>query len=187
MTIPTIHAGDKKALVGGRLIDGFGHAPISNSVILVENDTILAVGTVDTLPVPEDYEVFSTDGMDVLPGLWESHAHLMLTGHADYPHWQATYLDRLADAVGHEPDCGSYATMADTAATPLNLPCDCGARDTARRVHDEIFDYLLTVDREICAGIRDGALQPIWDAVIEEFAHNYIRAKRDHILKEPAE
>ena len=87
------------ALVGGRLIDGFGHAPIRDSVILVEGDTIVAVGTVGTLPVPDGYEIVSTEGMDVLPGLWESHAHLMLTGHADYPHWQANYLDRLADEI----------------------------------------------------------------------------------------
>ncbi|MDJ0938961.1 MAG: amidohydrolase family protein [Woeseiaceae bacterium] len=92
-------AQDRTALVGGRLIDGFGHAPIHDSVILVEGDTITAVGTVKTLGVPAGYAVVSTEGMDLLPGLWESHAHLMLTGHADYPHWQATYLDRLADEV----------------------------------------------------------------------------------------
>jgi imidazolonepropionase-like amidohydrolase len=87
------------ALVGGRLIDGFGHAPLRDSVILVEGDRILAVGTVESLPVPADFDVISTEGLDVLPGLWESHAHLMLNGHADYPHWQATYPDRLADEI----------------------------------------------------------------------------------------
>lgn len=90
---------ERTALVGGRLIDGFGHAPIGDSVILVEDDRIVEVGTVDTLPVPDGYRVVSTDGMDVLPGLWESHAHLMLNGHADYPHWQATYRDRFADEI----------------------------------------------------------------------------------------
>ena len=92
-------AQERKALVGGRLIDGFGHAPIADSVILIRDDTIEAVGTVDTLPVPDGYEVISTEGHDVLPGLWESHAHLMLTGHADYPHWQATYADRFASEI----------------------------------------------------------------------------------------
>ena len=92
-------AQDKTALVGGRLIDGFGHAPIHNSVILIDGDTITEVGTVDTLDVPSGYEVISTEGMDVLPGLWEAHAHLQLTGHADYPHWQANYGDRFADEI----------------------------------------------------------------------------------------
>ncbi|GAB5412817.1 MAG: amidohydrolase family protein [Congregibacter sp.] len=87
------------ALVGGRLIDGFGHRPIANSVILVEDGIIQSVGTVDTLPVPEGYEVVSTEGMDVLPGLWENHAHLMLNGHSDYKHWDVAYIDKLASEI----------------------------------------------------------------------------------------
>ena len=97
--MPGANAQDMTALVGGRLIDGFGHAPIHDSVILINDDTIMKVGTVETLAVPDGYTIISTEGMDVLPGLWESHAHLMLTGHADYPHWQANYLDRLADEI----------------------------------------------------------------------------------------
>jgi imidazolonepropionase-like amidohydrolase len=92
-------AAEKTALVGGRLIDGFGHRPLADSVILIDGDTIEAIGTTDTLAVPEGYEVISTEGMDVLPGLWESHAHLMLNGHADYAHWHPTYADRLADEI----------------------------------------------------------------------------------------
>ena len=92
-------AQERTALVGGRLIDGFGHAPINDSVILIYDDTILDVGTVDTLPVPDSYRIVSTEGMDLLPGLWESHAHLMLSGHADYAHWDEAYADRLADEI----------------------------------------------------------------------------------------
>lgn len=95
----SVGASDKKAFVGGRLIDGFGARPVANSVILVNGDTIVAVGSQDSLKVPEDYEVISTEGMDVLPGLWENHAHLMLNGHANYAHWHPTYKDRLADEI----------------------------------------------------------------------------------------
>ncbi len=87
-------AAEQIALVGGRLIDGYGHRPIANSVILVEDDMIKQVGTVETLAVPEGYRIISTEGMDVLPGLWESHAHLKITGHADYVHWDKAYEDR---------------------------------------------------------------------------------------------
>ena len=115
------HAQDKVALVGGRLIDGFGHAPIANSVILIDGDTITKVGTVNSLPVPDGYDVVSTEGHDILPGLWESHAHLMLTGHADYPHWQATYLDRLADEI--MPATASHLLLAGvTSARDLGAP-----------------------------------------------------------------
>lgn len=99
MLLPMLATAQKQALVGGRLLDGFGNRPLADSVILIEDDEIVAVGTVATLPVPEDYAQISTEGMDVLPGLWESHAHLMLVGHADYVHWQQTYADRYASEI----------------------------------------------------------------------------------------
>ena len=63
------------ALVGGRLIDGFGGHPLANSVVIIENERITAIGTVGMLKVPADAEVISTEGMDVLPGLWDCHVH----------------------------------------------------------------------------------------------------------------
>ncbi|TDI50627.1 MAG: Xaa-Pro dipeptidase [Acidobacteria bacterium] len=80
-----------KALVGGTLLDGFGGSPVADSVILIEGERIIAVGTVRTLDVPAGAEVISTEGMSVLPGLWDMHVHLMITGHADYGYWDATY------------------------------------------------------------------------------------------------
>ncbi|MEL7219714.1 MAG: amidohydrolase family protein [Bacteroidota bacterium] len=88
-----------KALVGGTLIDGFGGPPIHNSVIIVEGKKITAVGHQGNLAVPEDAEVISTEGMSVLPGLWDMHVHLMINGHADYAHWDTAYLDRLGDLI----------------------------------------------------------------------------------------
>jgi imidazolonepropionase-like amidohydrolase len=90
---------DNIALVGGRLIDGFGHRPIANSVILIKGERIEKIGTVDTLPIPEGYRLVSTEGMDVLPGLWENHAHLKITGHADYAHWDKVYESRWASEI----------------------------------------------------------------------------------------
>ncbi|MDX5340788.1 MAG: hypothetical protein LPK25_17310 [Cyclobacteriaceae bacterium] len=72
-----------KALVGGTLIDGFGGTPIRNSVIIIEGERIKAVGQVGSLAIPAGAEVISTEGMSVLPGLWDMHVHLMLNGHSD--------------------------------------------------------------------------------------------------------
>lgn len=80
-----------KALVGGTLIDGFAGPPIRNSVILVDGERITAVGQVGQLAIPAGAEVISTEGMSVLPGLWDMHVHLMINGHADYTHWDKTY------------------------------------------------------------------------------------------------
>ncbi len=121
--LSTAAVADRKALVGGRLIDGFGHRPIANSVILIDGDTIEAVGSVGTLAVPEGYEVISTEGMDVLPGLWENHAHLMLNGHSNYTHWDKTYIDRLASEI--MPASALQLLMAGvTSARDLGAPLE---------------------------------------------------------------
>ena len=87
------------ALVGGRLIDGFGGHPLANSVIIIENERIKAIGTVGALQVPPGAEIISTEGMDVLPGLWDCHVHTMLLGHSDYVHWDKTYPPRLGSEI----------------------------------------------------------------------------------------
>jgi imidazolonepropionase-like amidohydrolase len=89
----------KKALVGGTLIDGYGGAPIRNSVILIDNERIQAVGQVGSLPIPPGTEIISTEGMSVLPGLWDMHVHTMLAGHSDYAHWDKTYPPQLESVI----------------------------------------------------------------------------------------
>ncbi len=94
-----LHAQQVKALVGGTLIDGFGGKPIPNSVIIIEGERIKAVGQVGTLSVPRGAEVISTEGMTVLPGLWDMHVHTMINGHADYAHWDKTYPPILESVI----------------------------------------------------------------------------------------
>ncbi len=127
-------AAEKKALVGGRLIDGFGGRPLANSVILIDGDTVEAVGSVGSLEVPEGYEVISTEGLDVLPGLWESHAHLMINGHADYPHWQRTYAGRFAREI--MPASAVQLLLAGvTTARDLGAPLEASA-EVKRRIEE---------------------------------------------------
>jgi len=96
-----IHAqpGKTKALVGGTLIDGYGSTPIRNSVIIIEGERIKAVGQVGSLAIPAGAEVISTEGMTVLPGLWDMHVHLMINGHSDYGHWDKTYPPQMEKVI----------------------------------------------------------------------------------------
>lgn len=75
------------ALVGGTLIDGTGAAPVRDSVVLMRGTRIERVGTVATVPVPDGYESISTEGMTVLPGLWDLHVHLIYSGHPNPGTW----------------------------------------------------------------------------------------------------
>jgi imidazolonepropionase-like amidohydrolase len=123
-----------KALVGGTLIDGFGGRPLRNSVVIVQGERISAVGTVGTLAVPGGAEVISTEGMSVLPGLWDMHVHLMLNGHSDYAHWDRTYPSQLGPVI--MPASARQLLLAGiTSARDLGAPLadSIGVRDRINR------------------------------------------------------
>lgn len=112
-----------KALVGGTLIDGFGGPPLRNSVILIEGERIKAIGQVGTMAIPPGAEIISTEGMSVLPGLWDMHVHLMINGHSDYTHWDKTYPARFESVI--MPASARQLLMAGvTSARDLGAPLE---------------------------------------------------------------
>lgn len=60
---------------GGTLIDGTGKAPVLNSVVVVENDKIIAAGPRGSVKVPQAALVIDAAGKFVLPGLIDMHVH----------------------------------------------------------------------------------------------------------------
>jgi imidazolonepropionase-like amidohydrolase len=62
------------AIRAGRLIDGLGGAPMTDVVILVENDRITAVGR--GLAIPGGAKVIDLSKSTVLPGLIDAHTHV---------------------------------------------------------------------------------------------------------------
>jgi imidazolonepropionase-like amidohydrolase len=110
-----------KALVGGTLIDGFGSTPLRNSVVVIEGERIKAVGQLGSLTIPPGAEVISTEGMTVLPGLWDMHVHLMINGHSDYVHWDKTYPPQMESVI--MPASARQLLMAGiTSARDLGAP-----------------------------------------------------------------
>ena len=123
-----------KALVGGTLIDGYGSTPIRNSVVIIEGERIKAVGQVGTLAIPPGAEVISTEGMSVLPGLWDMHVHLMINGHSDYAHWDKTYPPLMETVI--MPASARQLLMAGiTSARDLGGPlkASIAVRDRIRK------------------------------------------------------
>lgn len=116
-------AAELTALVGGTLVDGTLRDPIRNSVILVEGQRIKAVGQVGQLAVPPGARVISTEGMTVLPGLWDMHVHLMINGHADYEHWDKTYPKQFGPVI--MPSSAKQLLLAGvTSARDLGAPLE---------------------------------------------------------------
>ena len=85
------------AIVGGMLIDGHEGPPVHHSVILVDGNTIVAVGNRDTLKVPSGTKVLDASGMTVMPGLIDVHVHMDTIGHTDYQYWHQTYRSRIQE------------------------------------------------------------------------------------------
>ena len=123
------------ALVGGRIIDGYGGPPIENGVILIVDDRIVALGVRSEVDVPPGTPVISTEGMTVMPGLFDMHVHLQLLGHGDYARWNELFGDKLADEV--MPIAARQLLEAGvTSARDLGAP----------------LDEILEVKRRIAAG-----------------------------------
>lgn len=87
------------AIVGGMLIDGHEGPPLHHSVVLIEGNRIVAVGTRDSLTVPAGTKVIDAGGMTVMPGLIDGHVHMDILGHADYARWSKLYESRYADII----------------------------------------------------------------------------------------
>lgn len=112
-----------KALVGGTLIDGFGGTPIKNSIILIEGEHIKAIGQVGNFDIPKNAEIISTEGMSVMPGLWDMHVHLMINGHSNYSHWDKKYPPLFKEVI--MPSSAKQLLMAGvTSARDLGAPLE---------------------------------------------------------------
>ena len=116
-------SGQKKALVGGTLIDGFGGKPILNSAVILNGETIETVGRIGEVEIPKNVEIISTEGMTVMPGLWDMHVHLMLNGHSDYAYWDKKYPPLFKNVI--MPSSAKQLLMAGvTSARDLGGPLE---------------------------------------------------------------
>ena len=63
------------AIVGAQLIDGTGVGPVTDSVIVIRDDRIVAAGSRESTAVPAGAEVIDAAGKTIIPGLANLHTH----------------------------------------------------------------------------------------------------------------
>jgi N-acyl-D-amino-acid deacylase len=63
------------AIVGATLIDGSGRAPVTDSVVLLKDDTIVAAGKRNEVNVPPGARSIDATGLVVAPGFIDAHNH----------------------------------------------------------------------------------------------------------------
>ncbi len=84
---PHAQAPRRLALVGGMLLTGYEVPPIHHAAILIEGNKIVAAGPASEIRIPADTTIIDTSGRSMLPGLIETHAHLVVLGHGSYETW----------------------------------------------------------------------------------------------------
>ena len=127
MLITVLFTLQATALVGGTLIDGFGGPPLRNSVVIIEGERIARIGRVGEVAIPGGATVISTEGMTILPGLWDMHVHTMLVGHADYAHWDSVYAPQFESVI--MPAAARQLLWAGiTSARDLGAPLEASIR-----------------------------------------------------------
>jgi imidazolonepropionase-like amidohydrolase len=138
------------ALVGGTLLDVAARVLIQNSVVLIRSGRVERIGTQEALSVPPGYLRISTEGMTVLPGLWDMHTHLQYSAHADLNHWNRAYLHEMPTVI--MPAIASQLLMAGVTS----------ARDPMAPT-----DAILSVRRRIAAGEIPGPTMYVSGALLE--------------------
>src|SRR5262245_10335530 len=84
---PRAQAVKRLALVGGMLITGYEVPPVHHAAVLIEGSKIVAAGPAPEIKVPPDATIVDTSGRAMLPGLIETHGHLIVLGHGAYETW----------------------------------------------------------------------------------------------------
>ena len=78
---------NKLALVGGMLLTGYEVPPIHHAAIVIVGNKIVAAGPASQVRIPVDALIVDTSGRTMLPGLIETHGHLVVLGHGSYETW----------------------------------------------------------------------------------------------------
>ena len=89
------------ALVGATLVDGSGRPPVADAAIVVADGRIVAAGPRASIAIPASARRIDVRGKTIVPGLWDTHTHVMQV------EWAPVYLAAGATTVrdmGNEID-----------------------------------------------------------------------------------
>lgn len=75
--VPPPPVNPSTAIIGATLWDGTGRAPVANAVTVIRGDRILCAGAAGECEVPHGARVIDARGQYLIPGLIDSHVHLL--------------------------------------------------------------------------------------------------------------
>src|SRR5262245_44817997 len=77
------------AIVGARLIDGTGAAPIDDSAVVIDGARIRAAGPRARVRIPREATIVDAKGKVLMPGLVDAHCHINQPPEDMKRYWQA--------------------------------------------------------------------------------------------------
>lgn len=85
---------------GGLLVDGTGRSPMPDSVIVIADGKIQAVGMAGFVTVPRNATIINAAGKTVIPGLVDSHVHYRDSLGPLFLYWGVTSVGDMANPQG---------------------------------------------------------------------------------------
>jgi imidazolonepropionase-like amidohydrolase len=115
------------AIIRANLWDGSGRSPVANAVTLVRGDRILCAGLAGECPIPLHARVIDAHGEWLIPGLIDSHVHMLFLNQGSAGEELSSDLrDLLAQGV---------TTVRDMGTNPAELLARVNALSATPRVY----------------------------------------------------
>ncbi|MBM4407242.1 MAG: amidohydrolase family protein [Chloroflexi bacterium] len=131
----------------GHLIDGTGQPARHDWAVLIEGETIVAVGPDAGVPRPAHARHIDVPDGTALPGLIDAHVHLVL------PRSHGSMLDEMQALSDDELVVLGAASAERFVRAGVTTVFDCGARgDTAFRIRDAVNKGLVLGPRTLVSG-----------------------------------
>jgi len=125
--VPPSPLSPSTAIVGATLWDGTGRAPVTNAITVVRGDRILCAGAAGECAVPQGARVIEARGQYLIPGLIDSHVHLLFLTEGSAG--EALGLD-LRDLLAQ-----GVTTVRDMGNSPVALLSRVSGFEAAPRVY----------------------------------------------------
>ena len=156
------------AIVGATLIDGSGRGVVTDSVVLLKDDTIVAAGKRNQVQVPSGARVIDATGLVVAPGFIDAHNHSD-RGFSSDPAAASQVSQGITTVVvgqdGGSPfPVGEFLQELDKKPIALNVLTFVGHATVRERVMGEDTDRLATpaeiekMRQLVEQAMREGAL-----------------------------
>jgi imidazolonepropionase-like amidohydrolase len=129
---------DSLAIVHGYLIDGTGRPPIPNATVVLQGGRIVTAGPSEAVPLPARATVLDAQGLSILPGLWDMHAHFQQV------EWGPIYL---AAGVTTVRDCANELEFITSVRDAIAEGRGLGPRILAAGVVDGSGPYAVGIAR----------------------------------------